>query len=190
MLLRVLALVGLASILFLVACEAPTPTPTPSPTPTTTPTPSPTPTATATPTATPSPTPAPDRTRAEAIKLVYDEVYSRYWHQLDWLSGRIYDLDDQIVFEPAGHLKELMRREMRWLEAYQADVEACSEALEGDIEATWDPENRLWRVSYAIGEREVVYHFFERLEAEGKNAIELVDGCQTVPVDYQDWDGE
>lgn len=73
---RTLAAVGLASILLLAGCAAPTPTPTPTPSPAPAPTPAPTPTPTPTPK--PAPAPAPTGTFGElriAVTSFYNERF-------------------------------------------------------------------------------------------------------------------
>ena len=73
-----------------------------------------------------------------------------------------------------------------YLDAWEADVEACQDALEGGLTAIWEPDDHSWRVTYTIGDREVVYRWFERLEDD---PLEVVEGCQTLTRDweYQEW---
>ena len=79
-----------------------------------------------------------------------------------------------------------------WLDAYEKDVNVCADALEGDVSAIWEAGDRTWRVSYTADGREVVYRWFERLESQGRNQLELVEGCQTVPTEweYETWRDE
>lgn len=159
---RCLILIGLLFVL--AACSEPTPTPTP--------------------TATPTPTPAPERTRGEIVKLLHDMAQSSFSNQKSYIADAKHDVDSELPFATGdARLKALDFSD--WLDAYQKDVEACEEVLESDPQVEWEPEDRTWRITYAIGDREAVYRWFERLELEDKNPLDVVEGCQTVSVRWE-----